>query len=260
MEALWECICLPCCFPWKTASPVFIPCAPLLGQAGRFLRSVNVLGGKERNCVHPLTVHWIGMNLPWNPCRQTMDREAVFLKAEKCPDLLRFLPQRSVQICMVYMVISQDLRPPDGRESKHRTISPSADPSIFWKSLTVYPPQQHTVHCPGWNWRGMGEEYSSLLMAVPSSIATASRLINKQLVRNRLAAASSRGWVSKYWGMHACLCLRNYSRSRFPPAKESRGVPWRVWLQPIQIPQFPWKWKAQQLFKRPWGCLTNMLI
>lgn len=67
-----------------------------------------------------------------------------------------------------YMVINQDLGAPEGREAKGRTISPSTDPRVFRKSLTVCPPQQHTVHCPASNWRGMGEESSSLLMAVPS--------------------------------------------------------------------------------------------
>lgn len=56
---------------------------PLPGQAGRFLWSVSVLGEKKRIGVCPSTVHWTGMNLAWNPCRQTIDTEAVLLKAGK---------------------------------------------------------------------------------------------------------------------------------------------------------------------------------
>lgn len=59
-------------------------------------------GGKEGNCVCPLTTQlgWICHEIP-------ADRlDVVLLKAEKCLDLWRFLPQRPLQICMVYKVIN----------------------------------------------------------------------------------------------------------------------------------------------------------
>lgn len=123
-------------------------------------------------------------------------------------------------------MINQDLRAPEGREAKDETISPSANPRIFWKCLTAYPPQQQTVHFLTWNWRGMGEEYISLVMAVPSSIATGPRL-NYKPTAGKMQAGSSqcKGWVSRYWWLHACQCLGNYSKSWFCPCQGKQRCP-----------------------------------
>lgn len=48
---------------------------------------------------------------------------------------------------------------------------------------------------------------------------------NRQLVRCRLATASGKGWVSRYWWLYACQCLGNYWKSWFYPCQGKQRCP-----------------------------------
>lgn len=151
-----------------------------------------------------------------------MDAEAVLLEAEKRPDLLQFQPQRSVRIWTVLYGDQPGLKSTRGKGIKGQDYQPKRwSQGILEVPNCVSSPMAH-CSLPSLklerNGRRVQQSFDGTVLLLPQGWTT-----HHQLVATRLAAAISKGWVSKYWWTRACLCTGSYSRSCSPCQGKQRS-------------------------------------